>query len=195
MVPLPGIGCALDVEVRGAPWDSIVPYADGVTLGQVWTTAGPRVAVPLAALPEARRLVFAGKYLQAHGVEPIEAPRAALEGERGALTHRADLVRERGEVLADDAHVPYGEKSSEELRHLTADIVRFFLAPARCGMFLSRSRMGQMARALQMRLPFGSRFEVATTSATLRKGVDGCTASRLPLPHTWPRCVNDSVMW
>ena len=41
------------------------------------------------------------------------------------------------------------------------DIVRFFLAPARCGMFLSRSRIGQMARALGMRLPFGSRFEVA----------------------------------
>jgi hypothetical protein len=41
------------------------------------------------------------------------------------------------------------------------DIVRFFLAPARCGMFLSRSRLGQMAKALGMRLPFGSRFEVA----------------------------------
>jgi len=29
--------------------------------------------------------------------------------------------------LADDAHVPYGEKAPEELRLLTADIVRFFL--------------------------------------------------------------------
>ncbi len=41
------------------------------------------------------------------------------------------------------------------------DIVRFFLAPARCGMFLSRSRLGQLARKLGMRLPFGSRFDVA----------------------------------
>ena len=41
------------------------------------------------------------------------------------------------------------------------DLVRFFLAPARCGMFLSRSRMGQMAKALGVHLPFGSRFEVA----------------------------------
>lgn len=41
------------------------------------------------------------------------------------------------------------------------DIVRFFLIPARCGMFLSRSRLGQMAMGLGMRLPFGARFEVA----------------------------------
>jgi TorA maturation chaperone TorD len=41
------------------------------------------------------------------------------------------------------------------------DLVRFFLAPAQCGMFLSRARLGHLARALEMRLPFGSRFEVA----------------------------------
>ena len=40
-------------------------------------------------------------------------------------------------------------------------IVRFFLAPARCGMFLSRGRLGYIARGLDTRLPFGSRFEVA----------------------------------
>ncbi len=37
------------------------------------------------------------------------------------------LPRESLIFLADDAHVPYGEKTSEELRQLTADIVRFFL--------------------------------------------------------------------
>jgi TorA maturation chaperone TorD len=41
------------------------------------------------------------------------------------------------------------------------DLVRFFLAPARCGVFLSRSRLGQMGKELGRRLPFGSRFEVA----------------------------------
>lgn len=41
------------------------------------------------------------------------------------------------------------------------DIARFFLAPAKCGMFLSRSRLGQMAKESGMRLPFGSRFDVA----------------------------------
>jgi TorA maturation chaperone TorD len=41
------------------------------------------------------------------------------------------------------------------------ELVRFFLTPARCGMFLSRARLGQIARTLNMRLSFGSRFEVA----------------------------------
>jgi putative dimethyl sulfoxide reductase chaperone len=40
-------------------------------------------------------------------------------------------------------------------------LVRFFLAPARCGIFLSRGQLGRMAVSLGMRLPFGSRFEVA----------------------------------
>lgn len=56
---------------------------------------------------------------------------------------------------------PLRRQSEEEVR--LRDIVRFFLAPARCGAFLSRSRWGQMARTLGLRLPFGSRFEVAET--------------------------------
>ena len=41
------------------------------------------------------------------------------------------------------------------------DIVRFFLTPAQCGVFLSRSRLGQLAREMGLRLAIGSRFEVA----------------------------------
>lgn len=40
-------------------------------------------------------------------------------------------------------------------------IVRFFLAPAACGLFLSRSRLGALALEAGLRLPFGSRFDVA----------------------------------
>jgi len=40
-------------------------------------------------------------------------------------------------------------------------VVRFLLAPARSGLFLSRAKLGQLARAAGMRLPFGSRFDVA----------------------------------
>jgi len=40
-------------------------------------------------------------------------------------------------------------------------LVRFFLAPARCGIYLSRGHLGQIGRGLGLRLPFGSRFEVA----------------------------------
>ncbi len=47
----------------------------------------------------------------------------------------------------------------EELR--LKDILRFFLTPARCGVFLSRARLGQMAKPMGLRLPFGSRWEVA----------------------------------
>lgn len=42
-----------------------------------------------------------------------------------------------------------------------SDIVRFFLTPAQCGVFLSRSRLGHLARAIGLRLPIGSRLEVA----------------------------------
>ena len=40
-------------------------------------------------------------------------------------------------------------------------VVRFFLAPAACGLFLSRSRLGGLALEAGLRLPFGSRFDVA----------------------------------
>jgi len=41
------------------------------------------------------------------------------------------------------------------------DILHFLLAPARCGMFLSRSRLGELGRGLGQRLPFSSRYDVA----------------------------------
>ena len=49
--------------------------------------------------------------------------------------------------------------SEDELR--LHDVVRFLLTPAQCGVFLSRARLGHLARAIGLRLPIGSRFEVA----------------------------------
>jgi TorA maturation chaperone TorD len=40
-------------------------------------------------------------------------------------------------------------------------LVRFFLAPARCGLFLSRSRLGRLALDLGLALPFGPRLDLA----------------------------------
>jgi TorA maturation chaperone TorD len=40
-------------------------------------------------------------------------------------------------------------------------VVRFLLAPAASGLFLSRSRLGALALEAGLRLPFGSRFDVA----------------------------------
>jgi TorA maturation chaperone TorD len=42
-----------------------------------------------------------------------------------------------------------------------SDVLRFLLTPARCGFFLSRGRIGQLARGAGLRIPFGSRFDVA----------------------------------
>ncbi len=41
------------------------------------------------------------------------------------------------------------------------DLVAYFLAPARCGLWLSRGRLGALARGLGLALPFGPRAEVA----------------------------------
>jgi len=41
------------------------------------------------------------------------------------------------------------------------DLVAYFLAPARCGLWLSRGRLGAIARTLGLSLPFGPRAEVA----------------------------------
>jgi hypothetical protein len=41
------------------------------------------------------------------------------------------------------------------------DIVRFFMIPTRSGIYLSRSKLGQMANILGLALPFGPRYEVA----------------------------------
>jgi len=67
---------------------------------------------------------------------------------------------ETSSTLVSDYHLPITDHAGDDeltLRYL----VRFFLTPARCGMFLSRSRWGHTANALGMRLPFGSRFDVA----------------------------------
>lgn len=58
-------------------------------------------------------------------------------------------------VPQDDA----AELSAAEMT--LSDVVSYLLAPARSGVFLSRSRMGEMALALGVRVSFGSRYEVA----------------------------------
>lgn len=61
---------------------------------------------------------------------------------------------------AEGRNSPFAIRNSQFAIRLR-DIVRFLLTPARSGMFLSRARLGQLAKELGMRLPFGSRFEVA----------------------------------
>jgi len=84
---------------------------------------------------EESRLVAQGKLREASG-----PPTSAVGPPRPAVVH-----------------LPSEPEEEVGLR----EIVRFLLVPARCGLFLSRARLGKIAKALGARLPFGSRFEVA----------------------------------
>ena len=63
---------------------------------------------------------------------------------------------------------PVGDSIVEAIRGEQEDdevglgrIVRFLLTPARSGLYFSRGRLGAIALELGLRLPFGSRFDVA----------------------------------
>ena len=92
--------------------------------------------------------------------------RAVARSTREALLSELCLTPVEGEQPgaanrggADSGPFGADTQAADEVR--LRDIVRFLLAPSRCGMFLSRSRLGMIARGLGLRLPFGSRFEVA----------------------------------
>ena len=100
-----------------------------------------------------------------------------------------------------------GMGADEEVR--LRDIVRFLLAPARCGMFLSRARLGMIAKGLGLRLPFGSRFEVAewlfssagqnelvpALIAALRVEVDAADACFAAWAELWPEWRPAALYW
>jgi putative dimethyl sulfoxide reductase chaperone len=54
-----------------------------------------------------------------------------------------------------------GVRGEEEEEVGLSHVLRNLLAPAQSGFFLSRAKLGRIARAAEMRLPFGSRFDVA----------------------------------
>lgn len=93
----------------------------------------------------------------------------AVEREPAGDSFYPSLAREtREELLArattaleplDSGAESQAADPSEEVRLF--DVVRYLLSPAECGFFLSRSRLGRIAREIGMRLPFNSRFDVA----------------------------------
>ena len=79
-----------------------------------------------------------------------------------AATTRDTLLARRQGQLTDYQQpfaISHGLAADDEVT--LRDIVRFFLIPARCGVYLSRARLGQLAKTIGLRLPFGSRFGVA----------------------------------
>lgn len=76
---------------------------------------------------------------------------------RVALLARASAGASASEDLATVLDI--GPDTEDELD--LSRVVRFLLAPAACGFFLSRSRLGALALGAGLRLPFGSRLDVA----------------------------------
>ena len=82
-----------------------------------------------------------------------------------ASTTRRRLMRDIPESVSRaserEERAPQSADADGEEEVGLSDVVRFLLSPARSGFFLSRARLGQLARAAGLRLPFGSRFDVA----------------------------------
>ncbi|MDQ5871546.1 MAG: molecular chaperone TorD family protein, partial [Acidobacteriota bacterium] len=72
-----------------------------------------------------------------------------------------DIPESLTHVFEPAGGAPESTDPEEEEEVGLSHVVRFLLAPARSGLFLSRAKLGQLARAAGMRLPFGSRFDVA----------------------------------
>ena len=102
--------------------------------------------------------------------------RSLAAATRETLLHRAGEAAPQASALP--VHPEPGEATEEEL-DLTR-VVRRLLAPAASGFFLSRSRLGAIAVGAGLRLPFGSRhdvaralFEAAGESGRIERVLDG----------------------
>lgn len=164
--PYASVFCEFNAEMNGARaqtlehlYDEFAFAPDALTrvgaldhLGmmlQFLETAGDAVALPLL-LDWAPVLCF------------------AVEREPGAHLFYRALARETLQrlFLHARAAAPISPTCQEipraaEDENSLHDIVQFFLAPARCGVFFSRAQLGQIARRMGQRLPFGSRADVA----------------------------------
>jgi TorA maturation chaperone TorD len=96
-------------------------------------------------------------------------PVCCLAVERDPAAHpfyRSLATLTRGKLLENAAFAaappaePAGAFDTEEEIGLP-DVVRYLIAPARSGVFLSRSRLGTISRRAGLQIPFGSRWEVA----------------------------------
>ncbi len=85
--------------------------------------------------------------------------------ERPTPCHSEERSDEESVALSKGPQIPRSARDdttvAEEEEIGLSHVVRFLLAPARSGVFLSRAKLGQLARTAGMRLPFASRFDVA----------------------------------
>ena len=78
-------------------------------------------------------------------------------GELAAVTRKRLLEEAHGSLPTVSEPGPDFDEDEVGLSR----IVRYLLAPARSGLYLSRAKLGQLAKTTGMRLPFGSRVDVA----------------------------------
>ena len=137
--------------------------------------------------------------------------RATRESLLSALCLSPAANAQPGAAQPDVAHSAplFGVDTQPEDEVRLRDIVRFLLVPSRCGMFLSRSRLGMIARGLGLRLPFGSRFEVAewlfssagqndmvsSLIAALGVEADAAETSYAGWAERWPAWRPAAVYW
>ena len=85
--------------------------------------------------------------------------------ERASPCHSEERSDEESVALSKGPQIPRSARDdttvADEEEISLSNVVRFLLAPARSGIFLSRGKIGHLARAAGMPLPFGSRFDVA----------------------------------
>ena len=92
------------------------------------------------------------------GVHPFYRALAAYTAE--TLLLNAGHLQSPGAAPAPDLSLNMaGDDEEVRLR----DVLHFFLSPARCGIFLSRGRLGRLGHDLGLALPFGAREIVAET--------------------------------
>lgn len=127
----------------------------------------------------------------------------ALEREPGAHEFYRFLARATREKLLsepspqeaqEDFLAEPGLSPGAEGEIRLTDVLRFLLTPARCGFFLSRCRIGQLARGAGLRIPFGSRFDVARSvfeQAGEETSVDALIALLGRERDEWERCFDE----
>src|SRR5262249_13681877 len=122
---------------------------------------------------------------------------AALAG----MTREALLARSADSVGAENVLPSLPPERGEEELTLSM-VVRRLLAPAASGFFLSRSRLGAIALDAGMRLPFGSRhdvaralFEAAGESGRVERVLEGLRLETAAWEESYSTIVREHPDW
>src|SRR5262245_45401907 len=143
------------------------------------------IGLCLAFLETLSQRPSAGSRFAAEVLEWAPIPSIAIDRDSSAHPFYKHLARTTIDQLFDlgkdqmrRSRLP--AVSLEEEQVGLEEVVSFLLAPARCGLFLSRSRLGELARAVDLALPFGSRRDVCR-SLFLSAGERGAIPSLIEL--------------